>query len=280
MITDALLSALAEVPDLAVRTQEPWGRHSALRVGGPAELWLVAETEAAARAAADLCRAHEVKIHPVDGDQLAAKDGGTDGAWLRLGGFAEGVAVGEGTLDVGAATPVAVVASCAYRLGLGGLEKLFGVAGTVAEAFRAAWLGDCVRAVRALRGTRISDLSPDQVKDAHILLRLTLEVQPKPAAKLKSAIDKACDTRRGRGPGLPGRLMHDPKGETAAELMADSGLCGVRLRGVRLGLAEPNCVINLGGATAEDIRLLRALVRDRVKQQHGVELQPALRILE
>lgn len=280
MSQEPLLSALAAVPNLAVRAREPWARHSVFRVGGPAELWLVAETEQAALAAADLCRNHGLKLHPVDGDQIAAKDGGTDGAWLRPGGFAEGIVTGEGTLELGAMTPIAVAASFACRNGLGNLEKLSGAAGTVAEALRAGWLNDCTRGVRALRGTRISDLSPEQLRDGHVILRVTVEVQAKPATKLNSAVAKAIEGRRGRGPGLPGRLMDDPKSECAAELMAHSGLCGVRLRGVRLGLAEPNCVVNLGGATAEDLRLLRVLVRDRVKQQHGVELHPALRLLE
>jgi UDP-N-acetylmuramate dehydrogenase len=76
---------------------------------------------------------------------------------------------------------------------------------------------------------------------------------------------------------MPGRVLEDPKNDDAAMLIREAGLCGVRLRGARIGQIESNAVVNLGGSSAKDLWLLLQMIRDRVKLHSGVQLQPALR---
>ena len=77
--------------------------------------------------------------------------------------------------------------------------------------------------------------------------------------------------------GRPGRIMSDPDEESAALLIEDTGLSGVRLRGARIGTRERNSLINLGGASAEDIWLVFQMIRDRVKLQTGHVLEVSIR---
>ncbi|MCB9761952.1 MAG: hypothetical protein H6739_19160 [Alphaproteobacteria bacterium] len=277
MSADALRAALSGVEGLTLRPAEPFTRHTELRVGGPAELFAVAETEDAVLAAAQAAKEHGVKLHGLEGLQLVVKGAGAPGLWLRPGACAEGIADDGAEVRVGARHPAAALASWAVRHEITGFEPLGGRAGTVAEALRAGALKEAPVQVRALRGARLADLDPDKLREHHLLLSVTFARRGGRLRQVRGATEKAADKRRGTGPGLPGQLMKDPgHGDTAAELMADAGLCGVRLRAARLGVKEPNAVINLGGAKPADIKLLATLARDRVKQLLGVELELAI----
>ncbi len=270
MTLEALREVLDEVPDLVVRPTEPLGRHNLLRVGGPVELWLVAETETAARAAAVACQRAGVKVRSVHGAHWLARDEGVTGACLVFGDAAWGLGRVDGGLEVGARHPVAALAAASARLGLSGLETLGGRPGTVAEALFEGRLRDVVDRIRVLRGTRVSWLGPDQLRENHHLLRVRLHLEVEDPEVVRSRTRLATLA----APGGPAQAMVDPVRQSAAGLILDTGLSGVRLRAVRVGRAEPNSLINLGGASARDVALVLAMIRDRVKLQTGIELRP------
>ncbi len=268
-MTDALLDALDGVEGLAVLAGERLGRHNLLRVGGPVDLWLVAETEQAATQALGHCRASGVKVRVLSGEHWLARDEGLEGACLVLGRCARAIdATGEG-LRVGGRVLVAVAAEAAARAGLTGLEELAGRPGTVAEAIDAGQLTGPVVRLRVLRGSRASTVSPAKRKASQPIIHAELALRPEAAETVAA---HATEARRGVGE-RPGRLMADLPRQRAADLIVDAGLPGVRLRAVRVGRYEPNSLVNLGGATARDVALVVAMVRDRVKLRTGAELR-------
>ncbi len=272
MLEVSLVRELEAVPGLTVHREEPMARHADWRVGGPAELWLVAETEEALSAAAKLLAAARVRLQLLDGPRLLVRDGGIDGALARPGRFAERLQ----DRVVGAWVPAAVLGRRAVTAGWRGLHTLVLRAGTVAEAWRDGALQHVSR-VRVLRGRTVSELRPEEVKAHHGLLAFTLD----PPLALGTAVlaeGRAAVARRAkRGPGLPGQLMRDGARPMAAKLIQKADLAGVRLRGARIGTVEPNSIINLGGATARDILLLMKMVEDRVQIRSGSSLKPILR---
>ncbi len=265
-----LLEVLREVPDLVVRPGEPLARHNLLRIGGPAELWLVAETEASARAAAVACQRAKVKLRAVAGGHWLARDEGVPGACLAIGAVGRGCVPVEGGLEVGARHPSAALALAAVRLGLSGVENLGGRPGTVGEALLEGLLDKVVDAVRVLRATRAGWIGLDQLRPGHHLLRTRLALAPADTGVVRARTRVASDAIRVG----PARAMADSRRQPAAHLIDDAGLCGVRLRSVRVGSSEPNSLINLGGASARDVALVIAMIRDRVKLRTGVELSP------
>jgi len=272
MLEVSLVRALQAVPYLAVRRDEPVARHADWRVGGPAELWLVPETEEALSAAAKLLAAARVRLQVLDGRRVLIRDGGIDGALVRPGRFAERLR----DRVVGAWVPAAVLGRRAVTAGWRGLHTLMLRGGTVAEAWRDGVLEHVCR-VRVLRGRSVTELRPEEVRAHHGLLAFTLDP---PLALGTEVLARGRDTvaRRVRtGRGLPGQLMQDSGRQPAAELITQADLCGVRLRGARIGTVEPNSIINLGGATARDILLLMKMVEDRVQIQSGWCLKPTLR---
>lgn len=271
MLEVSLVRDLEQVPGLAVRPDEPLSRHAEWRVGGPAELWLVAETEDALTAAATLLAKARVRLTVVGGCRLLIRDGGVEGAFLRPGGFAEQ----QDEMRVGALMAAAILGRRGSAAGWRGMHKLLLRAGTVGDAFRDGALEHVTR-VRVLKGRKVVELAPDDVRDHHGLLGFTLDP---PLALGTSVLARGRETiarRRKGGLGLPGRLMNDSGRNLAAQLMRDANLDGVRVRSARIGCVEPNSVLNLGGATTKDILLLTKMVQDRVKKHSGSRLQPHL----
>ncbi len=272
MIDGRLLEDLRAVEGLTLRHREPMAAHCLWRVGGPA-LYLVAETEAAAKECATLCSKAKQRLRPYDGPRTLVRDGGDDLGWLRFGTPALGFEVDDAQVQIGAQLPAAVAARRMAVLGLSGLEALTGQSGTVADAVRSGQLQS--PKLRAMRGRRIS--VGDKLGDGHHLLAVLLPVVASGAEVVQAAGRGVQAKRRGIGPGLPGSLLQNPKRGSAAERMAESGLCGVRLRGLQIGLHEPNTVINRSGeGSVQDLLLLLKLSQDRVKSRTGVVLESAL----
>ena len=270
-----LLEALREVPDLALREREPMSRHTDLRVGGVADLWLAAETTSAVEAAARACRGLGIKLHCFQQSGVLVRDGGLNGVWLRMGGVAHGVEAVESGLSVGALHPVAALDAFLRMTNRPVIPHLSGRAGTVAEAFHAGLLSGWVERCQVLRGTKVATLPVEKRSEKQPLIRLYLREAALPDADLEGQLRLLPEQIQALG--MPGRIMEDPPDESAALLIREAGLSGVRLRGARIGSLESNALVNLGGASAQDIWLVFQMIRDRVKMQSGHQLHTSVR---
>ena len=75
-----------------------------------------------------------------------------------------------------------------------------------------------------------------------------------------------------------GSAFKRPLGGYAAALIEQAGLKGFRVGGAAVSSKHAGFVVNLGGATAEEVKELLGLVSDRVFQQTGIRLEPEVRI--
>jgi UDP-N-acetylmuramate dehydrogenase len=248
-------------------------RHCTWRVGGPAALWVVVETEEALLEAVGLIREANERVVPVDGQHLWVGDGGADGVWLRLGACAEGISRDGLQLRCGRPDPCGGLGQLRPPRGPhrpGGLQPRLRAPSPSCSAEtsrRRPWWGcGCCAAVASPRWC------PASSKTTTSSCGPALSLNPAQALKGGRAPK--------RGLGLPGRLFLDPKkNHNAAEMMSELGLRGVRLRSARLGGYEPNTLINLGGAKENDLKVLIGMVKDRAKSHLGVDLNPELKPL-
>lgn len=275
MSLSALASALRDTPDLAVRVEEPMSRHTDLRVGGTADVWIVVETTEALEAVARESKSLGVKLNLFQSTQVLVRDGGLDGAWLRMGALAFGIHEYDEGLSVGALHPVAALAAYLRENQKPEIPHLGDRAGTVADAFHAGLLSGWVSQCTVLRGTRVAELLPEKRSEKQPCIRFLLRAQPAPVEDPVGQLKLLPEQIRALG--RPGRIMHDTEEESAAQLIAEAGLSGVRLRGARIGVRESNALINLGGASADDVWLVVQMIRDRVKLQTGHVLEAAVR---
>jgi UDP-N-acetylmuramate dehydrogenase len=76
-----------------------------------------------------------------------------------------------------------------------------------------------------------------------------------------------------------GSTFKNPPGDAAGRLIDACGLKGRRIGGAQISEKHANFIVNLGGATADDVLALVAEMRNRVFERFGIELEPEIRVI-
>ena len=106
--------------------------------------------------------------------------------------------------------------------------------------------------------------------------------------KFKRGFDKECaeDKRNQRETKHPldypnlGSTFKNPEGDFAARLISECGLKGTIIGNAQIAEKHPNFVLNLGGATFEDITNILTLVKKSVFEKFGVKLEEEIIIVK
>ena len=129
-----------------------------LRVGGPAEYLLTPRTEAELLDVLHVCRAQGIPVHILgSGSNLLVRDAGVRGAVIRVTEpvLAE-ISISDTQVTAGGGTLLSRLVTEAARAGLGGVEHLVGIPGTVGGAVvgnsggRQGDIGQLVQSIRVL----------------------------------------------------------------------------------------------------------------------------------
>ena len=227
---------------------------------------------------------------------LLIRDGGVPGVVLRLGrGFAEIRAEGE-TVFAGAGALDFNIATAARIAGIGGLEFLCGVPGTLGGALRmnagayGRELKDVLIEAEAVDGygnlhrLRPQDFSfryrGNAIPEDWIFLSAHLQGEaddPKVIARRMTEIQTARADSQPIRTRTGGSTFKNPEGAKAWELIDKAGCRGLKRGGAMVSEKHCNFLINTGNATAADIEGLGEEVRRRVQESSGIELQWEIR---
>ena len=277
--------------------EAPLARFTWFRTGGAAEV-LFRPADAADLAHFLAARPPEIAVTVIGvGSNLLVRDGGVPGVVVRLGRPFAAICMREGRIEAGAGALDITVARHAARAGVGGLEFLAGVPGTIGGALRmnaGAFGGDMAAvtvAARALdgRGVRQALSAADlgfayrrsAVPEDWVFTAATLAG---PAIETAEAVSRLAAIQRAREASQPlrtrtgGSTFKNPAPETPAWRLIEAAGC----RGLRRGAAvvsakHCNFLINQGGASAADIEALGEEVRRRVAEATGVVLEWEIR---
>jgi len=85
--------------------------------------------------------------------------------------------------------------------------------------------------------------------------------------------------RQPTGVASGGSVFRNPPGDHAARLIERAGLKGAREGGARVSVKHANFIVHEGSASAADIEALIQRIRQTVRQTHGVDLEPEVRIV-
>jgi UDP-N-acetylmuramate dehydrogenase len=297
----ALAAALGG--DGELRFDEPMARHTTLRIGGPVDAWAAPGSLAALGRLRAACAARGIVNRAFgSGSNLLVRDAGIRGCAISLkllGDVRIERRLDDGAelwLDAGAST--GKVLSFATREGLGGVEFLGGVPGTVGGGMimnAGTYLGefkdvttevhavdDSGRAVvrdNAACGFRYrhSDIPVDDVVTG---ARLRLKTRPR--AEIEEAVRELRDRRKAREPhGVPnaGSIFKNPPNDYAGRLIEQCGLKGRRVGGAEVSPAHANWIVNADGATAKDLLALVEIVRAAVVERFGIRLELEVKVV-
>jgi len=97
-------------------------------------------------------------------------------------------------------------------------------------------------------------------------------------AKIRELLDQRSNTQP-TGEHSCGSVFRNPSGDYAGRLIETSGLKGYQVGGASVSNKHANFIINKGQATAKDIEQLVMYVQQQVLNNHGVLLQPEVKII-
>ena len=291
--------ALRLSPATVMRAHEPLAKHTTLGVGGPADLWAEVGTLEDLNTLLDWATGADVPWRVLgSGSNTWAADDGVRGLTIRLTGpVFESLCWTSDSVTAGAALPVTALAAQAAARGLGGLEFLHGIPGTLGGAARGnagAW-GRAFDNVLAELVTREPDgrervwPRPEleyQYRDCpnlagRVVLRAVLRLTPaEPTALAATLREHAARREWQRGLRSAGSVFRNPPGDFAGRLLEACGCKGMTLGGARFSGRHANVIVTAADATATDVRALLELARDAVQRQTGTILAPELFLLE
>jgi UDP-N-acetylmuramate dehydrogenase len=230
------------------------------------------------------------------GSNLLVRDGGVPGVVVRLAGPFAAIEVDGDTITAGAGALDMTVAMTALEMGLGGLEFLSGVPGTIGGALRmnaGAFGGEMkdviVQAEAIDRAGHVHTLTPEQlgfsyrhcgVDERWVFTKAVMRgsagdktVISNRMAEIREAREATQPTRVRTG----GSTFANPPGEKAWQLIDRAGCRGLRIGGAQVSEKHCNFLLNTGDATAADIENLGEEVRRRVLETSGIELRWEIR---
>ena len=279
---------------------EPMSRHTTFRVGGPARLFLIPETEEEIAKAVRECTGLELPYTVIGrGSNLLVSDSGYNGVVIGIGDALADVRVKGTSIMAQAGISLASLAAFACRMSLTGMEFAAGIPGSFGGALlmnAGAYGGEMKDVVRRVRlmdpdGTvHEEDVSwmdygyrhSRAMEEGCIILGAVLELKPGDPKVIQAAMQELAVRRRDKQPleyPSAGSFFKRPKGFFAGALIEQAGLKGFRIGGAQVSDKHAGFVINVGGATAADITALQAEVVRRVRERFGVTLEPEVRRL-
>lgn len=294
--------ALAIVFGERLHFDEPLARHTTLRLGGPADVWLAVQSVAELIQAVSLARLHKVPAVILgSGANLLISDTGIRG--LVLHNRASRVKFGGGqpvtlTAESGATLPN-LARRCARR-GLSGLEWTVGVPGTVggaivnnAGAYGQDMAGSLIRAELlsptnervwrpvdwfeySYRTSRLKSVQRDW-----IVLQAELRLAAAPVAEIEATMNRFNERRKASQPpgATIGSMFKNPPGDYAGRLIEAAGLKGYRVGQAQISPVHANFFQNLGGATAKEVLELIKVARAEVEDRFGVVLELEIEVV-
>jgi UDP-N-acetylmuramate dehydrogenase len=226
------------------------------------------------------------------GSNLIVRDGGVPGAVIRLGrGFSE-IAIEGLNVRAGAAVPDVRIARAAQEAGIAGMSFLRGIPGGIGGALRmnggayGRETKDALIEARAIdRQGNIHVLGTAALHysyrhcgapDDYIFTQALFGGESGDPAAIAVEMEKITESREATQPvksRTGGSTFKNPPGHKAWQLIDAAGCRGLRIGDAQVSELHCNFLINLGNATAADIETLAETVRQRVKDNSGVDLE-------
>jgi UDP-N-acetylmuramate dehydrogenase len=227
---------------------------------------------------------------------------GTELAGLTIKQVSQQIDIDADRVRVSAGYPMPRLAAETAKAGRAGLEFGAGVPGTVggsvfgnagafgteikdrlisAEAIDAAGTMHELSAVDCQFAYRESVFKSGHAR-GFVITNVTFGVQPDDPGAIRERIKQVQKHRRDTQPiekRSLGSTFKNPPGDSAGRLIEAAGLKGRQIGGAQISPKHANFILNLGGATADDVLALMAEMRDRVRERFGIELEPEIRVV-
>lgn len=287
-------------PKISICFEEPLSKHTSFRIGGPAEAMAFPKNrEELAELLKKSCLWDRKPVILGAGTNVLAPDEGMKGLIICLKDCLVGMERVDGTsIRVMAGVTMARAAVFAASQGLSGLEFAHGIPGTIgggvymnAGAYGGE-LGSLCREVELMdREGKNHVLTHEQMDFSYrhscleetdwIVVSALLSLEPGKEETIRARMKELQAKRLASQPlNFPsaGSAFKRPQGGYAAALIDKAGLKGFRVGDAAISEKHGGFAVNLGKATAEDMKTLLKEVSEKVESQSGIHLEPEIRV--
>jgi len=281
----------------------PLARYTSFRIGGPADALAEPDTLAELQTLLTLLHAESVPFFLLGGGtNILVSDKGVRGVVIKLGeGFNYAVWEKQGesaSVRVGAAGSLGRFVRETVRKGYAGAEFAEGIPGSVGGGLlmnAGAFGGELSAVVAAVTGVhgdgRVACLPGEALGFAYrrtalpsqfVITEVTLQLKRGSEEAIREAMLRAQRKRQQTQPhGYPnaGSIFKNPPGVYAGRLIEAAGLKGQMQGRARISEQHANFIVNTGGASATDVKLLMEQIQRTVWEKNQVWLEPEVRLV-
>jgi len=290
---------MAAVTDIGcVRDNVPLSDRTWFKLGGPAQF--LAEPKSVDELQSVVERSRDEGLHVRllgDGSNVLVRDEGVSGMVICLAGSDFGkIAIKNNHVRVGGGAQLAYVITATVGAGLAGLEPLVGIPGTIGGALhgnagtQAGDIGQWTSGATVMTrtGERITRDRNDLVfayrqssLDELVIVDAQFELEEENPDEITKRMQKQWIFKKANLPMAhenTGCIFRNPRGMSAGMLIDQAGLKGEAVGAAEVSQRHANFIIAHDKATTRDVLKLIDVVRSRVAERMGVELETEIEI--
>lgn len=298
-LTDLQMKISTLLPNVELRFEEPMHKHTSFRIGGNVEVMAFPKnTEELAEV---LKTSALLDVNPAilgAGTNILAPDEGLRGVVICLKDCLSGMEqLDDSRIRVAAGVTMTRAAVFAASLGLSGMEFAHGIPGSIGggvymnagayggeikDICESVDVMDMAGNLRTLTCGEMGFSYRHSVleEEAGIVVSAVFRLEKKPEEEIRARMKELQAKRTASQPlDLPsaGSAFKRPVGGFAAALIDQAGLKGFSVGAAAISTKHAGFAVNLGGATASDMKELFRQVSDIVFEKSGIRLEPEVR---
>jgi UDP-N-acetylmuramate--alanine ligase len=282
-----------------LKRDEPLHKHTTMRIGGPAQLWFEPVDEEDLQLGLRFAHDRGIPVTFIGrGSNLLIRDGGILGLCVHLGRpYFSRIEVEGEYVTVGAGARLKQIVADARKHDLGGFEFMEGIPGNMGGALRMnagamqGWTMEVVESVRSVdllghvHEVQKADMEIHYRSVPHFQTHIAVSARLKGTPSSKEEIGeklKAYSNKRWTSqPAAPsaGCIFKNPGPMPAGKLIDELGLKNLSVGSARVSEVHGNFIVNDGGATAEDVLQLIALIQSRARDARQIDLNTEVIVL-
>lgn len=277
-----------------VLINEPMKNHTTFKIGGLCDVFVKPTTVEQVKEVVKLLQDNNINYYIVgNGSNLLVSDEGYRGVIINLFNNFSDITVKDDIITANAGALLGKIGHVALDNGLKGFEFATGIPGTLGGAVvmnAGAYGGEMkdvlVSATVLTKDGDIITLSNEELelsyrssiieKNGYIVLSADIKLSKGDKDEIKALISELATRRRDKQPleyPSAGSTFKRPKDNFAGKLIMDAGLRGYSVGGAMVSEKHCGFVINKGNATCKDVIELTDNVKQKVKEQFGIELE-------
>jgi UDP-N-acetylmuramate dehydrogenase len=298
---DALLRELNEYQVGTVKKDEELARHTTMKIGGPADLFIEPTSIEGLKKTMQLVQKYRVNWRAIGrGSNLLVSDQGIEGVVIKLGNNLKDMKLDGTQLTVGAGYSIVALAVLISKKGLSGLEFASGIPGSV---------GGAVYMNAGAHGSDISKILTDahilfedgslqwltndemefsyrtsvlQKKRPGIVVEARFQLTEGDKEQIVAVMQKNKDYRKVTQPydsPCAGSIFRNPLPHFAGKLVEEAGLKGFQIGGAQISEMHGNFIVNAGNAKASDVLQLIEYVKKTIMEKYNIQMETEVEII-